>query len=83
MTAKPNLTLVTKPRPLPADHVERNPGTSLDLDVVRAIRVNRSAVERLGRRVARRLVQYAGRSLGTPTAMDVGEGPGAPKVVSH
>src|SRR3954468_22966872 len=30
----------------PADHVERNPGMSLDLDVVRAIRVNRSAVER-------------------------------------
>lgn len=27
-------------------HVERNPGTSLDLDVVRALRVNRSAVER-------------------------------------
>src|SRR3954469_15819268 len=46
MTAKPNLTLVTAPRPLPADHVERNPGMSLDLDVVRAIRVNRSAVER-------------------------------------
>jgi len=46
MTAKPNLTLISKPRPLPADHVERNPGTALDLDVVRAIRVNRSAVER-------------------------------------
>jgi deoxyribose-phosphate aldolase len=46
MTAKPNLTLVSKPRPLPADHVERNPGMPLDLDVVRAIRVNRSAVER-------------------------------------
>src|SRR5690242_21799768 len=46
MTAKPNLTLVTKPRPLPADHVERNPGMPLDLDVVRAVRVNRSAVER-------------------------------------
>ena len=28
------------------DHVERNPGTALDLDVVRALRVNRSAVER-------------------------------------
>lgn len=46
MTAKPNLTLVTAPRPLPADHVERNPGMPLDLDVVRTIRVNRSAVER-------------------------------------
>ncbi len=31
---------------VPGDHVERNPGTPLDLDVVRAIRVNRSAVER-------------------------------------
>src|SRR3954469_22762067 len=46
MTAKPNLTLVTSPRPLPADHVERNPGTALDLDIVRSLRVNRSAVER-------------------------------------
>jgi deoxyribose-phosphate aldolase len=46
MTAKPNLTLVTSPRPLPDGHVERNPGIPLDLDVVRAIRVNRSAVER-------------------------------------
>src|SRR4051794_29211114 len=34
------------PRALPSDHVERNPGIPLDLDVVRAIRVNRSAVER-------------------------------------
>src|SRR5215208_3830365 len=60
MTAKPTLesiprpsrdggsrpTLVQSARPLPADHVERNPGMPLDLDVVRAIRVNRSAVER-------------------------------------
>src|SRR3954454_14872616 len=46
MTAQPNLTLVTTPRPLPDGHVERNPGIALDLDVVRAIRVNRSAVER-------------------------------------
>lgn len=46
MTAKPALTLISTPRPLPADHVERNPGMALDLDVVRAIRVNRSAVER-------------------------------------
>jgi deoxyribose-phosphate aldolase len=30
----------------PAETLERNPGTSLNLDVVRAIRVNRSAVER-------------------------------------
>src|SRR5512133_3234983 len=35
------------PRPrLTDDHVERNPGTALDLDVVRTLRVNRSAVER-------------------------------------
>lgn len=36
------------PRPvrLSDDHVERNPGTSLDLDVIRSLRVNRSAVER-------------------------------------
>jgi deoxyribose-phosphate aldolase len=58
MTAKPNLesiprsaprpTLVAAgdPRALPGGHVDRNPGTSLDLDVVRALRVNRSAVER-------------------------------------
>ena len=30
----------------PAETLERNPGTTLDLDVVRGIRVNRSAVER-------------------------------------
>ena len=46
MAAKPNLTLISPPRPLPADHVDRNPGMALDLDVVRSIRVNRSAVER-------------------------------------
>jgi deoxyribose-phosphate aldolase len=46
MTAQPNLTLVTTPRSVPQGHVERNPGVPLDLDVVRAIRVNRSAVER-------------------------------------
>jgi deoxyribose-phosphate aldolase len=31
---------------MPGDHVERNPGMPLDLDIVRAIHVNRSAVER-------------------------------------
>src|SRR5690349_685765 len=46
MTAQPNLTLVTTTRSVPQGHVERNPGVSLDLDIVRAIRVNRSAVER-------------------------------------
>jgi deoxyribose-phosphate aldolase len=35
-----------RPSRLTASHVERNPGTPLDLDVVRALRVNRSAVER-------------------------------------
>ncbi len=45
MTAKPNLTLVM-PRPVPAGPVDRNPGTPLDLDIVRTLRVNRSAVER-------------------------------------
>lgn len=35
------------PAPLPRQaEAERNPGTPLDLDVVRAIRINRSAVER-------------------------------------
>jgi deoxyribose-phosphate aldolase len=35
------------PRPrLTDDHVARNPGTTLDLELVRAVRVNRSAVER-------------------------------------
>jgi deoxyribose-phosphate aldolase len=34
-----------RPR-LTEDHVERNPGMPLDLDIVRALRVNRSAVER-------------------------------------
>jgi deoxyribose-phosphate aldolase len=34
------------PRAIPGDHVARNPGMPLDLDIVRAIHVNRSAVER-------------------------------------
>ena len=34
------------PARAPGDHVERNPGTPLDLDLVRLVRVNRSAVER-------------------------------------
>src|SRR5690242_20949624 len=33
-------------RLVPGEHVERNPGMPLDLDAVRAVRVNRSAVER-------------------------------------
>src|SRR6267142_6563381 len=37
---------VATPHAIPGDHVARNPGMALDLDVVRAIHVNRSAVER-------------------------------------
>src|ERR671915_206614 len=60
MTAKRSVEPVARPastparprlvpdagRSTPGEHVERNPGTALDLDVVRAVRVNRSAVER-------------------------------------
>jgi deoxyribose-phosphate aldolase len=51
--------LVTSARPAPpAAHVDRNPGMPLDLDVVRAIRVNRSAVERRAATIpARRTVK--------------------------
>jgi deoxyribose-phosphate aldolase len=41
----PRPTIVPK-SPSVGDHVERNPGTPLDLDVVLAARVNRSAAER-------------------------------------
>jgi len=37
---------VATPWAIPGDHVARNPGMPLDLDAVRAIHVNRSAVER-------------------------------------
>lgn len=62
------------------EHVRDNCGASgwrLSADqrarLSRAVKAtqNRSAVERFGRRVARRLVQYAGQSLGNPTAMDM------------
>jgi deoxyribose-phosphate aldolase len=54
MSAPRKLEAVSAHRPgprlvrpqVPGDHVERNPIGDLDLDVVRAIRVNRSAVER-------------------------------------
>lgn len=56
MTAKPSFetaprsvrgpTLVTGPRAIPTSHVDRNPGMPLDMDAVRAVHVNRSAVER-------------------------------------
>jgi len=75
MTAKPNLTLVTSPRSTPADHIERNPGHALDLDVVRAIRVNRSAVERRAATIpTRRTVKkewQAGWLLRAITLMDL------------
>jgi deoxyribose-phosphate aldolase len=45
MTQIAHLKLVP-PRAVPAGPVERNPGMPLDLDGVRAVRVNRSAVER-------------------------------------
>jgi deoxyribose-phosphate aldolase len=47
MPSKPSLTLVS-PRPAPSGDrpLERNPGMALDLDAVRGVRVNRSAVER-------------------------------------
>ena len=47
MTAKPPTSRSSHRRVrFPTDHVERNPGMPLDLDFVRSIRVNRSAVER-------------------------------------
>ncbi len=46
MAAKPSLTLVPS-RPAPSvGPVERNPGMPIDLEAVRTVRVNRSAVER-------------------------------------
>src|ERR671936_844441 len=36
----------SQPQRVPADRLDRNPGMSLDLDIVRGIRINRSAVER-------------------------------------
>jgi len=38
--------VIAAPHAIPGDHVARNPGMALDLDIVRAIHVNRSAVER-------------------------------------
>jgi deoxyribose-phosphate aldolase len=59
----------------PGDRLERNPGMELDLDVVRAIRVNRSAVERRAatiptRRTVKRQWQ-AGWLLRAITLMDL------------
>src|SRR5919106_3623656 len=59
----------------PGDRLERNPGTELDLDVVRAIRVNRSAVERRAATIpTRRTVKkqwQAGWLLRAITLMDL------------
>ncbi|MHB1861896.1 MAG: deoxyribose-phosphate aldolase [Gemmatimonadaceae bacterium] len=43
--SRPVLLTSDRPEP-PSGHVVRNPGVPLDLDVIRSIRVNRSAVER-------------------------------------
>src|ERR671921_2278988 len=64
------------PRPrLTDDHVERNPGVPLDLDIVRALRVNRSAVERRAATIpTRRTVKkewQAGWLLRAITLMDL------------
>src|ERR1041384_8093143 len=45
-TDSPRPLAIDSRRSLPGDHVARNPGIAMDLDVVRAIHVNRSAVER-------------------------------------
>src|SRR5687767_3245907 len=59
----------------PADRLERNPGMPLDLDFVRAIRVNRSAVERRAATIpTRRTVKkqwQAGWLLRAITLMDL------------
>ena len=44
--ARPSRPSIVADRAIPSDHVERNPGIPLDLDIVRGIHVNRSAVER-------------------------------------
>ena len=43
---RPTLVAATAERMRPAHGSERNPGTALDLDAIRSIHVNRSAVER-------------------------------------
>jgi deoxyribose-phosphate aldolase len=75
-----NLELVRTPvapgmRRQPGDRLERNPGTALDLDIVRSIRVNRSAVERRAATIpTRRTVKkqwQAGWLLRAITLMDL------------
>ena len=77
----PRLELVRPPAPIqrvtrpPGDRIERNPGMALDLDIVRAIRVNRSAVERRAATIpTRRTVKkqwQAGWLLRAITLMDL------------
>jgi deoxyribose-phosphate aldolase len=45
-TEAPASTIEANAPRLTSTHVERNPGTALDLDIVRSLRMNRSAVER-------------------------------------
>jgi deoxyribose-phosphate aldolase len=72
-TAKPEAPRA--PQRAPGDHVERNPGTPLDLDLVRLVRVNRSAVERraatLGTRRTVKKEWQAGWLLRAVTLMDL------------
>jgi deoxyribose-phosphate aldolase len=77
----PRLELVRPPAPAkrvnrpPGDRIERNPGMPLDLDFVRSIRVNRSAVERRAATIpTRRTVKkqwQAGWLLRAITLMDL------------
>jgi deoxyribose-phosphate aldolase len=77
----PRLELVRPPAPIrrvnrpPGDRIERNPGMALDLDFVRAIRMNRSAVERRAATIpTRRTVKkqwQAGWLLRAITLMDL------------
>jgi len=77
----PRLELVRPPAPMQranrplGDRIERNPGMALDLDIVRAIRVNRSAVERRAATIpTRRTVKkqwQAGWLLRAITLMDL------------
>ena len=45
-TDAPASTIEANPPRLTDTHVERNPGTALDLDIIRSLRMNRSAIER-------------------------------------
>ena len=55
---------------LTSTHVDRNPGTPLDLDIVRALRVNRSAVERRAATIPTRLLDLGDPLIGRLLAYD-------------